>query len=109
MPKTGDRAQESGEYTADCAHWAISMRSGWEFPPCPQCHQVVEYARRSVAPVTGHEWGDVVPVPSGMPPRHPAAGNPSEPFGQGQTLFLASNRSIRKSFRHGFTRLHSTR
>jgi len=33
----------TGEYTADCAHWTISMQVGREFPPCPQCHQVVEY------------------------------------------------------------------
>lgn len=46
MPKTGEHATVTGEYTADCAHWTISMQVGQEFPPCPQCHQVVDYKRR---------------------------------------------------------------
>jgi len=45
MPKTGDYARTTGEYAADCMHWTIFMRGGLEFPPCPQCHRVVEYKR----------------------------------------------------------------
>jgi hypothetical protein len=58
MPKTGEYAHTTGEYAADCMHWTIYMRAGLEFPPCPQCHQVVEYrkiAGASREPQIGHE------------------------------------------------------
>jgi len=44
MPKTGEQALEAGEYSADW-HWTIFMRVGMVFPPCPECHQVVEYTK----------------------------------------------------------------
>ncbi|HUO47571.1 MAG TPA: hypothetical protein VMU09_01930 [Acidimicrobiales bacterium] len=43
--KTGDLARESGEFSAECGHWMVRVKSGGEFPPCPQCHQVVQYRR----------------------------------------------------------------
>jgi hypothetical protein len=60
MPISGERAREAGDYVSGCEHLVVSMRTGWEFPPCPQCHGRVHFARRSTASVLHHEWGDLV-------------------------------------------------
>ena len=108
MPKTGEHARESGEYTAGCAHWTIFMNAGWEFPPCPQCHQVVEYTRRSVAAVAGHEWGDVV----SMSPRlsnHYLTRRSSSSIGQAEALRLSRIHSLRQVVHRRLMRLQATR
>jgi hypothetical protein len=107
MPKTGEHARESGEYTAGCAHWTIFMNAGWEFPPCPQCHGTVEYTRRSAAPVAGHEWGDVVSMSLRPSNRYHARRTAS--IGQAEAFALSRSHSLRQVVRHGLMRLHVTR
>ena len=42
MPKTGEYARESGEYTADW-HCTVFMYADMQLPPCPDCGEAVEY------------------------------------------------------------------
>ena len=44
MPRTGDHASESGEYTADW-HCTVFMRAGMAFPACPDCGEIVEFTK----------------------------------------------------------------
>jgi len=43
--KTGDVAREAGEHSAACGHWKVQIHSGQVLPPCPECHQAVEYRK----------------------------------------------------------------
>jgi hypothetical protein len=45
MPSTGDKCILEGKYASDCGpQWTIYMHSvGNEFPPCPHCHEPVNY------------------------------------------------------------------
>jgi len=44
MPRTGERAATTAWFASDCGpRWRIFMRAGDEFPPCPHCHQEVNY------------------------------------------------------------------
>jgi hypothetical protein len=43
MPRTGDKATQSGIYANDCHRRQIALSQGETFPPCAHCHRAANW------------------------------------------------------------------